>query len=269
MHFASPLFETHPAMIQLKSMLLDFFNGHSLEQVHLAGLEHVISVTAGPLPTPPESAASASSSSSTPLSESATLPTIHFRTSTIRLLSSGTRIPRMELTPMGPNFDFKIRRRQEAEPDVEKEALRRPKLAKKDVEKGLGRKRKNIETDDMGDRVGRIHIGKQDINNLQSVAPPSYALLSWADLLWCCLQDEEDEGPRHAQVQGRQGRRGCGCCFGRRGRVQRKRARRRGRPLQEASAVVRLAPAHRSSSLFASPQEHDMFRDDVFKLAIH
>lgn len=165
MHFASPLFETHPALIQLKSMLLDFFNGHSLEHVHLAGLEHVISITAGPLPPNPD--AVSSSSGAPPPSEASTLPTIHFRTSTIRLLSSGSRIPRMELTPMGPNFDFKIRRRQEADPDTLKAALKRPKVEKRDVEKGLGKKRKNIETDDMGDKVGRIHLGKQELGQLQ------------------------------------------------------------------------------------------------------
>lgn len=164
MHFASPLFETHPALIQLKSMLLDFFNGHSLEHVHLAGLEHVISITCSPPPPPADDNGEPSSSTA---SEASTLPTIHFRTSIIRLLSSGTRVPKIELDPMGPNFDFKVRRRQEADPDVLKQALRRPKVAKKDVEKGLGKKRKNIETDDMGDKVGRIHLGKQELGKLQ------------------------------------------------------------------------------------------------------
>ncbi|CED83019.1 Protein required for biogenesis of the ribosomal 60S subunit [Phaffia rhodozyma] len=162
-HFASPLFETHPAMIQFKSLLLDFFNGHALEHVHLAGLEHVISITAGPLPPLPST-----TSSSVSVSEASTLPIIHFRTSTIRLLHSGTRIPRMELSPMGPNFDFKIRRRQEADEDMWKQAMKKPKLDKKDVEKGLGKKRKNIETDEMGDKVGRLHMGSQDLGKLQT-----------------------------------------------------------------------------------------------------
>ena len=46
-------------------------------------------------------------------------------------------------------------------------ALKRPKLVKKDVEKGLGKKRKNIETDEMGDKVGKIHLGKQDLSKMQ------------------------------------------------------------------------------------------------------
>jgi len=77
---------------------------------------------------------------------------------------------------MGPNFDFKVRRRQEADADVLKQALRRPKVAKKDVEKGLGKKRKNIETDDMGDKVGRIHLGKQEFGKLQYVRLSSLSL---------------------------------------------------------------------------------------------
>ena len=50
---------------------------------------------------------------------------------------------------------------------MEKAAMKRPKLEKNDVEKGLGKKRKNIETDEMGDKVGRIHLGNQDLGKMQ------------------------------------------------------------------------------------------------------
>lgn len=212
MHFASPLFDTLPALIQFKSMLLDFFNGHELGEVHLAGLEHVISITAGPQPEAPQS-----SSSAVAPSEASTLPIIHFRSSTIRLLHSGTRIPRMELEPMGPNFDFRIRRRQEADDVVLKEAMRRPKLDKKNVEKGLGKKRKNIETDDMGDKVGKLHLGKQELGKLQYVLPSfslplstpfSRGLTSRIPLTspFCfslVSQDAKDEGSAQGRKVGR------------------------------------------------------------------
>ena len=45
MHFASELFDTHSRFIQLKSMLIDFFNGEEIESIWLSGLEHVISVS--------------------------------------------------------------------------------------------------------------------------------------------------------------------------------------------------------------------------------
>ena len=49
-------------------------------------------------------------------------------------------------------------------------SLKRPKLAKKDVESGLGQKKRmrNKEVDDMGDLRGRVHVGKQDLSKLQS-----------------------------------------------------------------------------------------------------
>lgn len=68
---------------------------------------------------------------------------------------------------MGPSIDWSIRRVQEADGEMMRQASKRPKIAKKDVESGLGKKKKNIETDIMGDRVGRIHLGKQDLGKVQ------------------------------------------------------------------------------------------------------
>ncbi|KAA1475880.1 Brix-domain-containing protein [Dentipellis sp. KUC8613] len=160
MHFASELFDTHPRFIQLKSLLLDLFNGEVLEQIHLAGLEHVISVTLGP--TPP------SLTVATDAESTKDLPAVHIRTYTTRLLASGVRTPRVELTPMGPALDLSLRRHQAADPELWRLAMRRPKLRKQDVEKGLGRKRKNLEVDEMGDLRGRVHVAKQDLSRLQT-----------------------------------------------------------------------------------------------------
>ncbi|KAE9408373.1 Brix-domain-containing protein [Gymnopus androsaceus JB14] len=135
MHFASELFDTHPRFIQLKSMLMSLFNGEAVESIYLKGLEHVI---------------------------------IHIRTYTTRLLSSGSRIPRVELTSMGPSMDLVLRRHTNPDPELLKQAMKRPKLQKTDVEKGLGKKKKNMEVDEMGDLRGRVHVGKQDLNKLQT-----------------------------------------------------------------------------------------------------
>ncbi|WVQ83080.1 hypothetical protein IAT38_005218 [Cryptococcus sp. DSM 104549] len=150
MVFHSDLFDTHPTYQQLKSHLLDFYNGHPVTEMPLlTTLEHVISITAGPA------------------SDDVPLPKVHFRVYTVKLLSSGTRIPRIQLTEMGPSIDFAVRRVQDADPDMMKMALKRPKLAKSDQTSGLGKKRKNIETDEMGDKVGRIHLAKQDLGKMQ------------------------------------------------------------------------------------------------------
>ena len=69
---------------------------------------------------------------------------------------------------MGPSIDFSVRRVQTPDEEMMKHALKRPKIAKSAVESGLGKKKKNIETDAMGDRVGRIHLVKQDLDKLQS-----------------------------------------------------------------------------------------------------
>ncbi|KAI1787747.1 Brix-domain-containing protein [Ganoderma leucocontextum] len=171
LHFASELFDTHPRLVQLKSMLMALFNGEVIDSIHLAGLEHVISVSLGP--TPPSlnattSTLQASSSTAALAEDLSSLPAVHVRSYTIRLLVSGTRVPRVELTPMGPSLDLRLRRHTDADPEMMKQALRRPKLRKQEVEKGLGKKRKNMEVDEMGDLRGRIHVGKQDLGKLQT-----------------------------------------------------------------------------------------------------
>ena len=171
LHFASELFDTHPRFVQLKSMLMDFFNGEVIDSIHLAGLEHVISVSLAPTPATLSAATStlqAASSTAAPAEDLSSLPAVHIRSYTIRLLASGTRVPRVELTPMGPSLDLRLRRHTAADPEMMKQALRRPKLRKQEVEKGLGKKRKNMEVDEMGDLRGRIHVGKQDLGKLQT-----------------------------------------------------------------------------------------------------
>jgi ribosome production factor 2 len=154
MVFHSDLFDTHPTFQQLKSYLLDMYNAHHETGIPLMDVEHVIAVTAGPV--------------TGSLDEGAPLPKVHVRGYTIKLLASGSKVPRVQLTEMGPSLDMSIRRVQAADPDVLKMAMKRPKVAKKDVESGLGKKRKNIETDAMGDKVGRIHVGKQDLGKLET-----------------------------------------------------------------------------------------------------
>jgi len=155
MHFSSELFDSHPRYTQLKTMLMDVFNGQVIDSVCLSGLEHVISVTVAP-----------NTQDSIPDS-STFLPAIHVRTYTFNMLPSGVKTPRVELTPMGPHFDLALRRNREADDDMMKAALKKPRIAKKDVESGLGKKRKNLEVDEMGDLRGRVHVGRQSLDKLQ------------------------------------------------------------------------------------------------------
>lgn len=170
MHFASELFDTHPRYMQLKSMLMDFFNGESIDAICLPGLEHVISVTLAPTPSSLNNATVNMYPNQQPSApeDPASLPKVYIRTYITQLLSSGTRVPRVELTPMGPSLDLVLRRHQAADSELLKQAMKRPKLKKTDVEKGLGKRRKNMEVDEMGDLRGRVHVGQQDLSKLQT-----------------------------------------------------------------------------------------------------
>lgn len=169
MHFASELFETHQRFIQLKSLLLDFFGSEVIDGIHLSGVEHVISVSLAPSPpTFTSAAAAASIDISAQPQAPEDLPLIHLRTFTVSRTASGTKAPRIELVPMGPSLDLRLRRHQPADEAMWKAAMKQPKLKKQDIEKGLGKRKKNVEVDEMGDLRGRIHVGKQDLNKLQT-----------------------------------------------------------------------------------------------------
>ncbi|KAJ3563869.1 hypothetical protein NP233_g8657 [Leucocoprinus birnbaumii] len=168
LHFASDLFETHPRFSQLKSMLISFFNGETIESICLPGIEHVISISLSPTPQTLNTAIASADLPTTTPEDLSSLPKVHIRSYTIKLKASGTRIPKVDLIPMGPFLDLSLRRHTPPDPELLKQALRRPKLKKQDVEKGLGKKRKNFEVDEMGDLRGRVHVAKQDLSKLQT-----------------------------------------------------------------------------------------------------
>lgn len=134
--FNGDLFDTHPDFIHTKNLMIDFFRGPILTQVSLKGLDHVISFTA---------------------SETGVL---YLRTYMIELRKSGTRVPRVELQECGPSMDLSLRRTRYGQDDVRKQACRVPTQSKP-------KKVKNISHDTMHNTVGRIHMEKQDLDNLQ------------------------------------------------------------------------------------------------------
>ena len=59
---------------------------------------------------------------------------ILFRQYAVGLKKSGSKVPRVELTQVGPSFDFEIRRVKTPPPDVAREAMKTaPKSSKKKV----------------------------------------------------------------------------------------------------------------------------------------
>lgn len=188
MHFASPLFDTHPRFIQLKQHLIALFNGEAIDSISLAGIEHVISVQLSPLPNPAQPLPGQMTDDPT------LLPTVHLRTYILSLKSSSTRVPYIELVPMGPSLDLTLRRYTEPDPVLLASSLKRPKMAKRDVEKGLGDKKKmrNREVDKMGDLRGRIHLGKQDLSGLKRKGVKALKR----------AREEVADGPRDIEMSG-------------------------------------------------------------------
>ncbi|KAL8842722.1 MAG: hypothetical protein Q9170_000378 [Blastenia crenularia] len=126
-----------------KSIFTDFFRGGESSTVDVEGLQLMISFAAG------EDA------------QDGPPGKIQMRCWKIITKRSGQRVPRVEIEEMGPRIDFTIGRTKEAETSLWKEAMKKPK--------GLEPKaKKNIETDIVGDKIGRIHLGKQDLSELQT-----------------------------------------------------------------------------------------------------
>ncbi|KAK7478883.1 hypothetical protein BaRGS_00029864 [Batillaria attramentaria] len=134
--FSGEPFEQDPEHKRLKNLLTDFFRGPSVTNVRLAGLEHVISV-------------------------SAVDGKIYIRNFRVVLKKSGSRTPRVELENMGPSLDLVLRRTKLASDDLFSRSLKQPKTAKP-------RKIKNISHDAFGSKLGRIHMQTQDLGKLQT-----------------------------------------------------------------------------------------------------
>ena len=135
----------------LRSQLLDLFQGEEIPNVDVAGLQHVLMIAAGEAP------------SSRTMDNPADKPVLHLRWYKVNTKrSTSAKVPRVELEPVGPAFDFRVSRFRSADESVMKEAMkhgRRPNEA---------RTKKNIETDLIGDKIGRVHLGKQDLSQLQT-----------------------------------------------------------------------------------------------------
>ncbi len=127
-----------------KSMLLDFFKGEPSDKIDVEGLQYIVSVTA-------EDAVSGGDDAK---------PAIHLRVYLIRTKRSGQKLPRVEVEEIGPRMDLRVGRVQEADESMLKEAMRKARGTEEKT-------KKNITTDSMGDKIGRVHLGRQDLSQLQ------------------------------------------------------------------------------------------------------
>lgn len=138
------------AFTMAKSMLIDFFKGDVSNKIDVEGLKYIVSVTADE----PTAAA-------VDLDDLSSKPVLHLRVYTIHTKRSGQKLPRVELEEHGPRMDFRLGRIQEPDDAMLKDAMRKPRTSEE-------RTKKNISTDIMGDKLGRIHMGKLDLSQLQT-----------------------------------------------------------------------------------------------------
>ncbi|CAF1152894.1 unnamed protein product [Adineta steineri] len=137
--FHGELFDNEPDYKRLKCFLTDFFRGETnMKEIDLNGLEHVMTFTID---------------SQTKI--------LSIRVYHIELKKSGHRIPRIELNEIGPHIDLTVRRTKLASDDFYKKTLKQPDAIKQ-------KKVKNVTTNELGTKMGRIHMEKQDYNQLQT-----------------------------------------------------------------------------------------------------
>jgi ribosome production factor 2 len=128
----------------VKSFFTDFFKGEPADKVDVEGLQYIVSISARDTVDGEEAK-----------------PAVHLRVYLIKTKRSGQKLPRVEVEEMGPRMDFRVGRVKEADESVLKEAIRKARTSQE-------RPKKNISTDIVGDKIGRIHLGKQDLKELQT-----------------------------------------------------------------------------------------------------
>ncbi|MCP9264262.1 Ribosome production factor 2-like [Dirofilaria immitis] len=129
-------FEKDESMKRIGNLMVDWFRGAVIENICLQGLELVISLTA--------------------LEQK-----IYLRVYRTCLKKSTGTSPRVELVEIGPRIDFGVHRNKFANESLFREAIKQPKQI-------LAKKRKNTSTNVFGTELGRVHVGKQNIDGMQT-----------------------------------------------------------------------------------------------------
>lgn len=129
----------------VKSLLLDIFSGEEVRSMDVEGLQYLLIIAAGE----PENGQN---------------PQLHLRWYKVKTRKSGQKLPRVELDEVGPKFDFRVGRKKEADAVVMKEAMKKGKVLDGDFKS----KQKNVGMDTMGDKIGRVHLSRQDLGQLQT-----------------------------------------------------------------------------------------------------
>lgn len=140
--FLGDKFDHDDTLKQFRSFLVDFFRGREVSAVNLVGVDHVIVVTTNG-------------------------DKVFLRVYFVSLAAEnatagggGKGSVEPELTEMGPRLDFRIGRTQIATMAARRPALKRPATVTG------GKKQKNVSSNLLGEKVGRIHVHNQNLESL-------------------------------------------------------------------------------------------------------
>lgn len=135
--FQGEMWEQDSKYERIQNLLLDIFRGPRNDKIALTAIDHIISFTVDKD------------------------GKILMRSYATEFLHSGSKVPKLNLVSMGPHMDLTVRRTQTASEDLWKTACKQPNLS---VEKKV----KNVNRNSMGDKVGTLHMKKQNLDKLQS-----------------------------------------------------------------------------------------------------
>lgn len=136
---AGEAFQTEEVYRTAANLLVDFFRGRVVDKINIQGLDHVIQLTVQD-------------------------GIIHFSHYSVKLKKSGTQVPNIQLTEIGPSMDLSVRRTKLASEDLRKESLRTPAQLNPS-------KQKNISKTGLNETVGRLHVPNQEIDKIVTYKP--------------------------------------------------------------------------------------------------
>ena len=144
--FQGDAFEKEHKFQVLKSLLLDFFKGRHVEEVDLAAVDHCV----------------VCSINDDKLAIRNYVVAFEKQKASVENIvkSVDVNVPKISLIDMGPSIDLTMRRHKLAAPALAKLAMKKPKI------RGAQRKVKNVKSDSLKGKLGRIHMEKQDLSKL-------------------------------------------------------------------------------------------------------
>lgn len=164
----------------LQSTLLDWFRlPHDVKALNVSGIEHVIVLNLKSLSSEPFSTTTGKSKNPTRIEfthysiatrkktrkaskdDSTNEDDANKNDANAEQSETETKLGgNVQLTEVGPSFDLVLRRAQTAPDAMRADAMRRSR------DPAAPKKKKNVSRDEIGDKMGRVHVGRQDLSNL-------------------------------------------------------------------------------------------------------